>query len=76
MTATLPLLQTGDPSFDETRTPKPNRGLRTARAAGDFMVGDALGGEQDDLGSLHVTLGNGAAPGPSREVDALLVGDL
>jgi hypothetical protein len=40
------------------------------------MVGNALGREQDDLCPLHVTLGNGAAPGPSREVDALLVGDL
>src|ERR1700736_2266735 len=76
MTATLPLLQTGQPSFAETRTPKPNCGLRTARTAGDLMVGNALGSEKDDLGSLHVTLGNGAAPGPSLEVDALLVRDL
>src|SRR6202022_1719139 len=64
------------PSFAETRTPKPNCGLRTARTAGDLMVGNALGSEKDDLGSLHVTLGNGAAPGPSLEVDALLVRDL
>src|SRR6202022_4783028 len=61
------------PSFAETRTPKPNCGLRTARTAGDLMVGNALGSEKDDLGSLHVTLGNGAAPGPSLEGDALLV---
>jgi hypothetical protein len=76
MTATLALLKASYSACAETRTPKPNRGLRTARAAGDFMVGNALGGEQDDLGSLHITLGNGAAPGASLQVDALLVRDL
>jgi len=75
MTATLALVQPGHPTGAETRTPKSNRGLRTARAGGDFMVGNALSREQDDPGSLHITLGNGAAPGPSLEVDPLLLRD-
>ncbi len=38
-------------------------------------TGNALSREQDDLGSLHITPGNGATPGPSFEVDPLLVRD-
>ncbi|MFO7947515.1 MAG: hypothetical protein R6V19_11960 [Armatimonadota bacterium] len=57
----------------ETFSPLPDGVARTFQSAGDLMIGDALGGHQNDAGSLNCSLRGGPLAHGLFKVLSLLI---
>lgn len=65
--ATGSLFKAFKPSRLEARTPLEDVGLRAAQPLGDHLVGQPIGGEQDDASAEDLSLGQHPTPGPELE---------
>jgi len=70
----MPAVQAFQALFQETSTPKADRGLTTAQSLGDRPIRDPIGQKQDQPGTLGIRGTEAACPRPSCQFLSLFIG--